>query len=592
MKKLTLILISLTLLMSQGFAQKQHTSLRDKIQQRKSVSYDEFVKNVNERYQAFRDSVNSRYAAMMERVWKSQPIMEAKKPPIEKELEPVYYDKEKDGQYLEEQKRLEAEKRLAEEKKKLEQDMKLLADKIKKQEEQRRLLEQQKKVEELKKLQEEQKKQEELQRQLEEKKRQQEERERQLAEQKKKIEEEQSKPIEAVIVPMPEPKPQPEPIAPLPEEEVEPTPTNSFSFYGTTMSINWGNASEFKLKGDDEKAFAAAYRELTGSAYNQLLSGCLDIRNKYNLCDWAYYKMLERLSQAACGKGTNEAVFLQGVLFSQSGYQMRYAYDDSHQLHLLCRINGMAYNYNYYLADGKLFFILDGSKPDKLYICDAMFDKEQDMDLDNAKLPVLDKDMSDNRLVTSNFVKLEAQTSVNKNIISFFNDYPISFNKDVVMKWYKYGNIAMTQELKDQLYPQLKQKIKNAPKLMAANILLSWVQFGLVYALDEKVWGYDRPFFAEETLYYPFADCEDRAILYSQLVRDLLDLDVILVYNANPGHLYTGINFEENVPGDYIMVNGRRFTIADPTYYGANVGKTMSRMNNSTANVLLLNKQR
>lgn len=503
MKGPTLILLSLTFLMPQGFAQKQHTSLRDKIQQRKSVSYDEFAQNVNDRFQAFRDSVNSRYATMMERVWKSQPIKEAKKPPIEKELEPVFYDKEKDNQYLDEHKRLEA-----------------------------------------------------------------------------------------VIVPIPEFKPQPDPIAPLPEEIVEPTSTNSFSFYGTTIEINWGNASKFKLKGDDEKAFAAAYRELTGSAYNQLLSNCLDIRYKYNLCDWAYFKMLECLSQAACGKGTNEAVFLQGVLFSQSGYQMRFAYDDSHQLHLLCRINGMVYNYNYYLADGMLFFIFDGSKPDKLNICDAMFDEEQDMDLDHAKLPILTKDMSDNRLVVSKFIQLETQTSVNKNIISFFNDYPISYSKDVVMKWYKYGNIAMTQELKDQLYPQLKEKIKNAPKLMAANILLSWVQFGLVYALDEKVWGYDRPFFAEETLYYPFADCEDRAVLYSQLVRDLLDLDVILVYNANPGHLYTAICFDENMPGDYIMVNDRKFTIADPTYYGANVGKTMSRMNNSTANVLLLNKQR
>jgi hypothetical protein len=506
MRILTLILLSISLFTVQGYAQRQHTSLRDKIQQKESISYDEFVKNVNERCQAFRDSVNSRYAAMMERVWESQPIKEAQKPPIEKELEPIFYDKE--------------------------------------------------------------------------------------AEQKKKIDEEFSKPIEAVIVPMPEQKPQPEPIAPLPEEKAELAQTNSFTFYGTTMGINWGNASEFKLNGDDEKAFAAAYRRLTGSAYNQLLSGCLDLRNKYNLCDWAYYKMLEQLSQAACGEGTNEAVFLQGVLFSQSGYEMRFAYDDNHQLHLLCRIKGMVYNYCYYIANGKLFFILDGSKPKKLNICDAMFDKEQDMDLDNAKLPELSKDMSDNRLVVSNFVKLEVQTSVNKNMISFFNDYPISYSEDVVMKWYKYGNIQMTQELKDQLYPQLKQEIKNAPKLMAANILLSWVQFGLVYALDEKVWGHDRPFFAEETLYYPFADCEDRAILYSQLVRDLLDLDVILVYNANPGHLYTGINFEENVPGDYIMVNGRRFTIADPTYYGANVGKTMSRMNNSTANVLLLNKQR
>ena len=90
MKKLSLILLSMTLLTTQVNAQRQQSSLRNKIQQRKSVSYDEFVKNVNERYQAFRDSVNSRYAAMMERVWKGQPIKEAKKPPIEKELEPVF----------------------------------------------------------------------------------------------------------------------------------------------------------------------------------------------------------------------------------------------------------------------------------------------------------------------------------------------------------------------------------------------------------------------------------------------------------------------------------------------------------------------
>ena len=108
--------------------------------------------------------------------------------------------------------------------------------------------------------------------------------------------------------------------------------------------------------------------------------------------------------------------------------------------------------------------------------------------------------------------------------------------------------------------------------------------------LDEKVWGHDRPFFAEESLYYPYADCEDRAVLFSQLVRDLLDLDVILVYNANPGHLYTAVAFNEDVPGDYIMVDNRKFMVCDPTYYGAGVGKTMRRMNNATAKYLLLKK--
>ena len=402
------------------------------------------------------------------------------------------------------------------------------------------------------------------------------------------------------MVPVPEKKEQPRPIGDekKPKEAEKPqrdlATTNSFEFYGTPMGVRWGKASQFKLKGNDEKAFAAAYRELTGADYNNLLDDCIRLRKEKNLCDWAYYKMLQNLAEAACGKGTNEAVFLQGVLFSQSGYQMRFAYDPQHKLHLLSRIDGFAFNYNYFIDDGQIFFLLDGSKEKSLSICEAKFDKEQEMDLDHSTLPDLKKSMSDNRRVVSNFVKLEAQTSVNKNMIQFFNDYPISNppkGKDLTMKWYKYGNLPMTQELKDKLYPQLKAKVGTLPKVAAANMLLSWIQYGIEYMLDEKVWGHDRPFFAEETLYYPYADCEDRAVLFSQLVRDLLDLDVVLVYNANPGHLYTAVAFNEDVPGDYINVNGRKFTVADPTYYGAGVGKTMNRMNNATAKVLLLNKK-
>ena len=521
---------------------------------------------------------------------------------------------EKERQLAEKKKQQEEKERLlAEKKKKQEEEQRQLAEKKKQQEEQQRLLaekkkqqeEQQRQLAEKKKQQEEQQRQlaekkrqqEEQQRLLAEKKKQQEEKERQLAEQKKKLEEEKSKPIVAQPIPVPEEKPQPKPIGgdiPKPETpQKDVAGANSFQFYGTPMNVRWGKAAQFKLKGNDEKAFAAAYRELTSADYNDLLADCIKLRKENNLCDWAYYKMLEALAQAACGKGTNEAVFLQGVLFSQSGYQMRFAFDSQHKLHLLSRIEGFAYNYNYFVSDGQIFFLLDGSKEKSLHICEAKFDKEQEMDLDHSTLPKLKKDMSDNRQVVSNFVKLDAQTAVNKNMINFFNDYPIAGpgkDKDVTLKWYKYGNLPMTQELKDKLYPQLKAKIGTLPKVTAANMLLSWIQYGLEYMLDEKVWGHDRPFFAEESLYYPYADCEDRAVLFSQLVRDLLDLDVILVYNANPGHLYTAVAFNEDVPGDYIMVNNRKFMVCDPTYYGAGVGKTMRRMNNATAKYLLLTK--
>lgn len=108
-----------------------------------------------------------------------------------------------------------------------------------------------------------------------------------------------------------------------------------------------------------------------------------------------------------------------------------------------------------------------------------------------------------------------------------------------------------------------------------------------MYEYDDKVWGHDRAFFAEESLYYPYCDCEDRSILYSRLVRDLLGLDVILVFY--PGHLATAVAFNNPIEGDYIDIHGRKFTICDPTYIGAPIGTTMPDMDNSTAKIILLN---
>lgn len=406
----------------------------------------------------------------------------------------------------------------------------------------------------------------------------------------KEKDEEGEKVIEAEVIPFKEdPKPQPQPIEPI-KENIQAPKADTFVYYGTPMSVRWGNAEKFKLAGTNEKALAKAYRELTGSAYNNLLHDCLELRKKYTLCDWAYYKMLEILAGTICGKGTNEAVFLQGVLFHQSGYMMRFALNpDDKSLHLLVRIDGVAYDSGYTSVGGKIFFLLDGSKLKNLQVCEASYPGEKEMTFLIPKLPKLDVELSKERQIISRFVNVEAKIAVNKNMINFFNDYPSTYNnQDIMTSWAFYANTPVTKEVRENMYPQLKERFGNATPLMAANLLLNWVQMGFEYAIDQKVWGGERAFFAEESLYYPLCDCEDRAILYSHLVRDLLGLDVLLVYY--PEHLYTAVCFNEDVKGDYFMVDGRKFTVADPTYYMANVGKTMNRMDNSKAKVILLKK--
>ncbi|MBE6265406.1 MAG: hypothetical protein E7102_02870 [Prevotella ruminicola] len=762
MRKLSLTLLIMIMFIGMTYAQgqrpqRQRGSLKQQVQSKQKMNYDDFVNDANKKYEEFRDSVNKKYADFMEKAWKDYPIEDAVDRPKEDDIKPIEYDKMTDEDYLEDMKRQEEERKLAEAQKKREEEQARLAEEKKKQEEeqarlaaeqkqreeeQARLLEEQKKQEEeqariaaekkkqeeekarilaekkkqqeekakllaeqkkqqdelkrlaaLKKQQEEQqkqlekqqkkeelakllaekkkqeeqeklalqkqkeqerqqklleeqqrkqeeqarlleeklKKQEEQQRLLEEKKKQQEEKarllaekkkqqeeqkrllaeqkkkqeeeqarlaaekkkqeeqERQLAEQKKKQQEKQSKPIEAVVVPVVlTVPPQPKPVNPIVENKVS-MATSDFDFYGTPMKVRWGNAEKFKLNGTSKKDISDAFLELTDKGYTNLVHDCLELRKEYKLCDWAYYKMLQNIAEKACGKGTNEAIFLQGVLLNQSGYQIRFALEDNTKLHIMSRMDGFPYDRGYLTADGKLFFLMDGCKAKNLTVCDAAYPGEQMMSLGVAEQPDLKKELSDKRTVISRFVNVSADMQMNKNLMDFYTDYPTSYDgKDMMTRWAYYANTPVAAEVKDKVYPQLKQQIGNAPKLMAANMLLNWVQMGLTYAYDEKVWGHDRAFFAEESLFYPFCDCEDRSILFSHLIRDLLDLDVVLVYY--PGHLYTAVCFNEDVTGDYIMVNGRKFTVADPTYYNANVGKTMSKMDNSKAKVILLKR--
>lgn len=81
-------------------------------------------------------------------------------------------------------------------------------------------------------------------------------------------------------------------------------------------------------------------------------------------------------------------------------------------------------------------------------------------------------------------------------------------------------------------------------------------------------------------------DCEDRSIVYSILVRDLLGLDVVLVHW--PGHLGTAVAFPSEVEGDYFTIDGQRYTVCDPTYLGADVGITMPQFKGVKATIVKL----
>ena len=358
-------------------------------------------------------------------------------------------------------------------------------------------------------------------------------------------------------------------------------------FYGTKVYVRFDEACAFRCSSLTERSIAELWKQLSGEAYNNTIADCLNIRKQLQLSDWAYLMLLECVGEALMGKGTNEATMLTAYIYCQSGYKARIGKTPS-KIVLLFASRHVIYKHDYFDIDGEFFYPLHCNES-QLSICTLPFPEEQSLSLVLTQEQILAIDNTPTRkLEASAAPTMYAEISVNRNLIEFFDNYPTSeIGGNMMSRWAMYANTPMASDVREALYPMLQKQLQGLTQYEAAGKLLNFVQRAFVYEYDDKVWGYDRAFFAEETLFYPYADCEDRSILFSRLVRDLLGLKVALIYY--PGHLATAVHFKDEVKGDYLQIDEKKFVVCDPTYIGAPVGRTMPNMDNAGATVILLN---
>lgn len=401
------------------------------------------------------------------------------------------------------------------------------------------------------------------------------------------------------IIDTPNPQPQPKPIAPIREQPISTDNYFSFTLYGTEMKVRANDAMKFRLKDIEFETIADTWERLASAEYDNLIRDCLENRIRYNLSDWSYLRMLDTFTNLFEGENTNEAELLKAFLYCQSGYQMRLAMASGHLY--------MLYSSQYFIFDkpclklDDIFYYADQIKDDQISICEAEFPNEQALSMQIHQEPTLSEKPSPKKTIVSEDADWMSVSIIeNKNLMEFYQDHPSSyFGNDFMTRWAIYANTPLCESAKKQLYPQFREmfaKISQATKEQGMNerniipacvdMLCHWIQTGFVYEYDDKVWGYDRAFFADESLFYPYCDCEDRSILLTRLVRDLLGLKCALVYY--PGHLATAIAIDENIKGDYIRIDDTKYIICDPTYIGASIGMTMPNMDNKSAKVIVL----
>jgi hypothetical protein len=318
---------------------------------------------------------------------------------------------------------------------------------------------------------------------------------------------------------------------------------------------------------------------LSEKKYDALIKDCITLRNQLDLCDWGYLLLLKTISETFFNKTSNEAVLLQMFILTQSGYKVRIARTDS-RLALLVPFRQTIYGHVYMNIGGVKYYVINKElKGESFYICNQEFPQEQYFSW-QTRHPKLAEKLNAPKTFSTSYPEIQTAIQTNQNLIDFYNNYPLT------SEWNMYVLSNISETVKRTLYPALQNAIAGKTKTEAAQILLTFLQFTFDYQTDDKQFGYERPFFADENFYYPGNNCKDRAILYCILVKELLELEVALLHY--PGHLTTAVCFPENVTGDYLMVDGKKFLICDPTYIGANIGMAMDSYKHSKAEVIRL----
>ena len=405
----------------------------------------------------------------------------------------------------------------------------------------------------------------------------------------------EKKPVVEVVEAEPEAEPAPVVEADRrPESAAEPrlpvssTPTSplyrgesgrsKIAYGGLAFYLNNSLNRKCSLNGLNENAIADAYEALCNSDYKPLLADCAQIRKDLRLNDWGVFTLVRQVADTYCGTA-NESIVMQQFLLNEMGYKARMARKATEdKMMLFVATDCSIYAHPYITLNGQNYYNLSGNNEQcQFYMCQ----KDSPKAKNSVGMQLKEAPLFPGTVVSSTHQAkgsaARITVDVPKALMDFYKDYP-------QCDYSVYFNAPVNAAMENRILSSLAPLVQGRNEADAANILINFVQTAFQYQTDGQQFGYEKPFFVEELFYYPYSDCEDRAMLFSYLVRKLLGLDVVLL--DYPEHIATAVRFNGNVSGDYLMVNGRKYIVCDPTYIGASIGMTMPRYKTVSAKVL------
>lgn len=346
-----------------------------------------------------------------------------------------------------------------------------------------------------------------------------------------------------------------------------------FTYYEEEINVSYPKDLNIQLPGEITNQVIAEYwKKINSMGLDEFLTIVQSKQKEMRLNDWGYLNYVWQLSNKINSNKRNESLLLTWYVFLRSGYRVKIGLIDKNVM-LFVKSNESIFDVPYIKENnGEKTYIINFLQSKDVY--GSLYTYDDDYPGANKYLsmkintsPIFRKDPVARKLEFSfdhkNYV---CNTVVNKNLIDYYKDYPST-------QYDTYFNAEVSDDIRTTLIPGLKEITKEMNELDAVNFLLRFTQTAFAYKNDKDNFGREKSLFVEETIFYPYSNCKDRAILFAYLVKNVLKLKIVGV--EYPGHMATAVALGKETDGSFIMHNGIKYAICDPTYINADAGMSM-----------------
>ncbi|MBN1187357.1 MAG: hypothetical protein JXB49_34090 [Bacteroidales bacterium] len=355
--------------------------------------------------------------------------------------------------------------------------------------------------------------------------------------------------------------------------------TKAFDVFGVKAEIYYYPDKLPVLNTVNQQSIISFYSGLSDNSliWNYNINTLERLRQSCYFNDWGYYIILAKASENIFNRKNEQVLFVWYALV-KSGYKIKVGYDESN-VYLLLPSQQELFNIQFLSDSGLKYYLFNKTENQAgqirtykgFYTDDAKI-----FSFRLNKLPELNGQNIEFRqlMYNQNSINLE----FNSGTMQYLNSYPqcdLNIYSEPTITSLNLGDL-------DKVFVPMFKGKSNREKV---DVLLNFIQGSIAYETDQEQFGKERYMFAEECLYYPYSDCEDRAVLLGQLVKHYTGLPSIgLEFKT---HVTLAVQFPGEEYGNYVLFEGEKYFICDPTYINAKSGMIPEILKNEEPKVIV-----